>query len=137
MSLARRVLVVDDEEKILFVLRHALARLGADCLVETAGSGQQALDMVRQAPVDLVLTDLHMPDMDGVALTQALRGMDLDPVVIWMTAYNCCTAQDDMERLGVHRCLDKPIEIDEIRRIVSEALWDGDRDTESPKECEP
>ena len=40
-----------------------------------------------------------------------------------MTAYHCSAQEDEMKRLGVCCCLDKPIEIDEIRRVVSEALW--------------
>jgi CheY-like chemotaxis protein len=126
MSTAKRVLVVDDEDKILFVLSRALARLGAECQVHTASSGKEALEMAQEASFDLIVTDLRMPEMDGIVLTQALRSLAFDPVVIWMTAYNCCTMEAEAERLRVHRCLDKPIEIGEIRRIVSEALWGAD-----------
>jgi hypothetical protein len=44
-----------------------------------------------------------------------------------MTAYHCSSQEADMRRLGVCCCVDKPIEIGEIRRIVSEVLWDGDQ----------
>ena len=126
MSALKRVLVVDDEPKILFVVRHALARLGEMCQVKTAVNGQQALAMAQDAPFDLVVTDLRMPEMDGLALTEALCDLDHAPAVIWMTAYHCSAQEADMERLNVCCCLDKPIEINEIRRIVSEVLWDGD-----------
>jgi two-component system response regulator AtoC len=135
MSATKRVLVVDDEEKILFVVRHALARLGANCQVQTAHDGRQALEMASDTPFDLVVTDLRMPEMDGIELTQALRELDCSPIVIWMTAYNGCSKAAEMERLQVRCCLDKPIEIGEIRRIVSEALWDGDTNIVSQKEC--
>jgi len=125
MSVTKRILVVDDEDKILFVLRRALARLREACQVETAQNGRQAFEMALNAPFDLVLTDLQMPDMDGVALTEALRELKPDPAVIWMTAYHCCAKAEEMKRLGVCCCLDKPIEIGEIRRIVSETLWPG------------
>ena len=115
--------VVDDEDKILFVVRRALARFHATCQVQTATNGQQALELARTAPFDLVVTDLRMPEMDGIALTEALRQEDARPAVIWMTAYHCSAQEDEMKRLGVCCCLDKPIEIDEIRRVVSEALW--------------
>jgi CheY-like chemotaxis protein len=123
MSAQKRVLVVDDEDKILFVVRHALSRLGENCQVETACSGLQAIEIARATPFDLVVTDLHMPEMDGIELTEALRELDSDPQVIWMTAYHCCTHETEMKRLGVCCCLDKPIEIAEIRRVVGEALW--------------
>jgi CheY-like chemotaxis protein len=122
MPTSKRVLVVDDEDKILFVLRHALARLGSECEVSTSNNGAQALEMAREAPFDLIVTDLRMPQMDGVALTEAIRTLDYDPVVIWMTAYDYCTASADAQRLHVHRCLDKPLEVAEIRQIVREAL---------------
>jgi DNA-binding NtrC family response regulator len=127
MSAAKRVLVVDDEDKVLFVMSQALARLGSACQVQTAENGRQALKIAQQAPFDLVVTDLCMPEMDGIALTQALRDQEHRSAVIWMTAYGCCRQANEMQRLGVLRCLDKPIEIGEIRRIVSEALWDSDR----------
>ena len=122
MSAHKRVLVVDDEDKILFVVRHALSRLGEDCQVETACNGRQALEIARTIPFDLVVTDLRMPELDGIALTEALRELDPDPQVIWMTAYHCRAHEAEMERLGVCCCLDKPIEIGEIRRVVGEAL---------------
>jgi CheY-like chemotaxis protein len=123
MAATKRVLVVDDEDKILFVVRHALARLGAECQVQTARNGRQALEMARSTSFDLVVTDLRMPEMDGIQLTRALRGLDSDPVVIWMTAYDGCAKAAEMARLRVHSCLDKPIEIGEIRRTVSNVLW--------------
>ena len=123
MAATKRVLIVDDEDKILFVVRHALARLGAECQVQTACDGRQALEMARDAPFDLVVTDLRMPEMDGIELTRALRDLDSNPVVIWMTAYDGSTQAAEMERLQVRCCLDKPIEIGDMRRIVSEVLW--------------
>jgi DNA-binding NtrC family response regulator len=128
MPATKRVLIVDDEEKILFVMRHALARLDAHCQVQTARDGRQALEMARDASFDLVVTDLRMPEMDGIELTRSLRKLDGNPVVIWMTAYGGCAQAAEMERLRVHCCLDKPIEIGDMRRIVSEVLWPADLD---------
>jgi DNA-binding NtrC family response regulator len=123
MAASKRILVVDDEDKIRFVVRHALARLGENCHVETAGNGRDALLLAQKTPFDLVITDLRMPEMDGVALTEALLKQDHNPAVIWMTAYHCASKTTEMKRLGVCCCLDKPIEIGEIRRTVSETLW--------------
>ena len=120
----KRVLIVDDETRILFVFRHALARLGPECQIETLSTGVDALETASKAPFDLVITDLRMPDMDGIALTEALRALPYHPIVIWMTAFDCCAVRADAERLGVYRCLDKPLEVSAIRRIVSEALRD-------------
>ena len=140
MSAHKRVLVVDDETKILFVVRHALSRLGEHCQVETARNGRQAIEIARATPFDLVVTDLRMPELDGIALTEALRELDPNPQVIWMTAYHCCAHEADMKRLGVCCCLDKPIEIAEIRRVVGGTLWPGLKDpygTRKETRCRP
>ena len=122
MSAPKRVLIVDDETKILFVLDRALTSRGSECKVVCSDSAQQALVLAQETRFDLVITDLRMSEMDGIAFTEALRTLPYDPVVIWMTAYACCTTSAEAKRLGVHCCMDKPIEVDEIRHIVREAL---------------
>jgi CheY-like chemotaxis protein len=131
MGAPKRILVVDDEAKILFVLNHALVKLGGGCHILTATNGQEALAIARDTPLDLIITDLRMPGMDGISFTEAVRALDYDPIVIWMTAYDCCTARGQARQLRVHHCMDKPIEICEIRRIVSGALWGDDGPNEA------
>lgn len=121
----KRILIVDDEPKILFVLYHTLACFGPECQVETFSSSLDALEMATRTRCDLVITDLRMPDMDGITFTESLRALPYDPIVIWMTAYDCRATRLDAQRLGVHCCLDKPLEVADIRHIVSEALWDS------------
>jgi CheY-like chemotaxis protein len=123
MTTSKHILVVDDEPNILFVVRQALERLSLNYTVETYTSCLDALKRAQATRFDLVITALGMPGMDGVALTEALRSLPYDPVVIWMTALDCCTFREDAQRLAVHRCLDKPMEMTEIRRTVMEALW--------------
>ena len=122
MSASQRVLIVDNEAKILFVFDRALDSLGSECQVVCSDSTREALALAQDTPFDLVITDLGMPEMDGITFTEALRGLSYYPVVIWMSACGCCTTGADARRLGVHRCLDKPMEVDEIRHIVREAL---------------
>jgi DNA-binding NtrC family response regulator len=126
----QRILVVDDERKVLFVLRHALARLVPHCQVETFDASLAALEAARKEPFHLAITALRMPGMDGIALTEALIALPDAPVVIWMTAYDCRTTAQDALRLGVYRCLDKPLEVDEIRHAVCEALENACRQVE-------
>jgi CheY-like chemotaxis protein len=123
MTTPKHILVVDDEPKILFVIGQALERLSPRCTIETYSRGVDALKRARATRCDLVVTALRMPELDGIAFTEALRSLPYDPIVIWMTAYDCCTARDDAQRLDVYRCLDKPLEVTEIRRIAREALW--------------
>ena len=126
MKKSKRILVVDDDERVLLVVHDALMRLGCEFEIATARNGREALEKVREAPFDLIITDLRMPDVDGIALTEAIREIDLEVAVIWMTAYGCHTTRAEAARLAVYRCLDKPVEIGEIRDAVRQALRAGE-----------
>ena len=122
MSTRRRILLVDDDTRVLFVLGETLGTLGDRYEIVSAENGQSALAILRETHFDLVITDLRMPDMNGVELTEAIRALSPTTGVIWMTAYDCRTLVDQAARLEVFRCLDKPLEIDDIRDTVREAL---------------
>ena len=122
MGLRKRILIIDDEVNVLFVMHDALARLGDEVEIVTAQGGHEAMRKAIAAPFDLIITDLRMPDLDGVELTRAIKTLNPDTVVIWMTAYGYHEVSDTAARLMVYRCLDKPVEVAEIRRIVQEAL---------------
>jgi DNA-binding NtrC family response regulator len=117
-----RILVVDDDERVLFVLRRALLAFQNECEIVTASDGRQALSKAEEIPFDLVITDLKMPGVDGISLTQAIRDLNSGTVVVWITAYGCAQVSDEVRRLSVYECLEKPLRIDEIRRVVREAL---------------
>ncbi len=125
----KRILVVDDDERVLFVLHDTLARLGSEYEVVTAHSGYEALDKAREMPFDLLIADLRMPGMDGVELTEAVKTLSPSTVVIWITAYGSQETRAEAQRLGVYRCLDKPLQVAEIRRIAREALEASGRQT--------
>ena len=120
--MTQRILVVDDEARVLLILHDTLQRLGSNFEVVTAQSSSEALTIAGNEGFDLVITDLRMPGMDGVELTQALRAMYPEIRVIWITAYGCHKAHNESARLGVFRCLEKPLEIKQIRQVALEAL---------------
>lgn len=122
MSTRSRILIVDDEQSVLFVWRKALQKLAQRVDVEIASSGDEALHKMEQSPFDLLITDLRMPGLNGQALTRAI--MDLQPglLVIWITAYRSAEIEAEAEQLGVARCLDKPLTVDRIRQAVSQEL---------------
>jgi two-component system response regulator GlrR len=130
MSVLRRILIVDDDERVLFVLHHTLMRMGNEYEVVTAHGGREALDRFGERPFDLIITDLRMPDMDGLELTEGIRSLGSSVAVIWITAYGCHKVRDEAARLAVCACLDKPLEIAEIRQAVREAL--GTTEDQSP-----
>ena len=132
MNVRKRILIVDDDERVLWVLHDALVRVEDGYEVVTARSGREALHEFGKQPFDLVITDLRMPGMDGVELTRAIRALDPGAAVIWITAYGSHEVRDELARLAVYDCLDKPLEIAEIRQVVREAL----EATESQKQSD-
>jgi DNA-binding NtrC family response regulator len=122
MNRRQRVLIVDDDERVLFVLRRALTMPAFDYEIVTAGSSDDALRKAKEAPFDVVVTDLVMPGMDGMELTEAIKTQRPDTVVIWMTAFGNCWLRKKAERSSVYRCLEKPLKIAQIRDAVLEAL---------------
>jgi len=122
MTARTRILVVDDDPMVLFVFQDTLQKLGDQYEIVTTQSGRQALDEIRARPFALVITDLTMPDLGGVELSEAITQTRPDTVVVWITAYGCHSVFAEAARLGIYRCYDKPLEVDEILQIAREAL---------------
>ncbi len=123
MYSCKRILIVDDEPQVVFVLRHSLRKLGSTYEILTAMNGQEALEKLKVAPFNLLITDLEMPGMNGVTLTENARTIAPDLRVVWLTAYDHWKAE--AERLGVYRYMLKPVDIDLIRQIVQEEMEAG------------
>ncbi len=127
----KHILVIDDDAGVLFVLHDILDRLGEDYQVVTANTGPQALEEIKKRPFDLVITDIGLPNINGVELTEVFRTLSLDTPVIWITAYDCHRFHSDVSRLNVFCCMDKPLEIGKIRQTAREALASQERLAES------
>src|SRR5438132_10266461 len=80
METKKRILVVDDEQEITLVLRSGLAEQGYD--VRVAGEGESALELFQAWTPDLVVTDLSMPNMNGLKLCQRLREISSVPIIV-------------------------------------------------------
>jgi CheY-like chemotaxis protein len=105
-----------------------LRRLGDDYNVTTANDGWEALERAKRVPFDLIITDLKMPGLNGVELTRAIRRLGSDTAMIWITAYSSDEVRREAANLSVRRCIDKPVEITRIRKIVRNVLEDGKND---------
>jgi DNA-binding NtrC family response regulator len=122
VNILKRILIVDDEKGVLLVLRDALSKLSDGYHIVTAQNGREGLDLALAEPFDLVITDVRMPVMGGVELTEAIKSARPDTPVIWMTAHGFALVEDDAARLGVLQCLQKPLDLAEIRQAVQQAL---------------
>lgn len=114
-------LVVDDEEGVRFFLEEALQRAGY--VVATASSGEEALERLRETRFDLVMLDLRLGGrIDGLRVLEAVKWRWPETVAIILTAHGSLESAMAAIREGVDGYLLKPVEPDEVRRAVQEAL---------------
>jgi two-component system, NtrC family, response regulator AtoC len=115
----RRILVVDDEENLRLVLRTLLRRAGYE--VETASTGEEALDKVEAFGPDVVITDVRMPKMSGLDLLSALRAKQSLATVIVMSAYGSVDLALEAMKAGAYDYVAKPFKPDEILLVLKKA----------------
>jgi two-component system response regulator AtoC len=108
----KRVLVADDEENIRLVLKTLLKRNGYQ--VETAVSGEQALQLIDSFGPDVVITDVRMPKMGGLDLLSTLRAKNNPATVIVMSAYGNVDQAIEAMKAGAYDYLQKPFKPDEV-----------------------
>jgi putative nucleotidyltransferase with HDIG domain len=115
-----KILVVDDEEAIRDVVSTLLEAQGYDCA--SVGNGRLAQEYVGQHPVDLVLSDMVMPEMDGLALVEWLRKNEPDVPAIMVTAMHDLSTALEAIRRGAYDYILKPFEKDHLYLAVGRAL---------------
>ena len=115
-----RCLVVDDEPALRRILVRMLAAAGYECA--DAGSGSEAIAQLERAPFDLVLSDIHMPAMDGVALLEQVRTRWPDTGVVMITAVSDVQTAVACLNRGALDYLGKPFQIEEAHARVRQAL---------------
>ncbi|MGE0483914.1 MAG: sigma-54-dependent transcriptional regulator [Gammaproteobacteria bacterium] len=117
------VLVVDDEVKMQRVLEIMLGELGHDVL--RAGDGVEALALIERETVDLVITDLRMPRLDGLGLVRELAARDALPPTIVVTAHGTVESAVEAMKLGALDYILRPFEIETVELAVTRALGIG------------
>lgn len=120
---APHILVVDDEKDTCLLLSQVLEKEGY--AVDTANSGNEALSILRKKKINLVITDLKMPEMDGLTLIREARKLKFDTKFIMMTAYGEIETYLDAINMGAFDYLNKPMEISDVRNVVKKALQAG------------
>jgi len=114
------VLIVDDEKNYPPILSAVLQEEGFETL--TAGSGQDALSQLENADVDLVLTDMKMPGMDGMSLLEQIKQKDPDLPVIMMTAHGTVDKAVEAMQKGAYSYLLKPFDNKRLVVFVNKAV---------------
>jgi len=116
----RRLLIVDDEETVTRFYRRTLASQGYE--VVCTRSGNDAIELVRTSPFDAVLSDISMPEMNGIQLLRAVRKLDLDLPVILVTGEPHLDTAIQALRHGALRYLVKPVKPQELLDVVAHAV---------------
>jgi len=116
------ILVVDDEANIRLTVRMALESEGY--LVREAPNGMAALEMLNESSIDLMVLDLNMPELDGMAVLQQLQSLPAAerPKVVVLTAYGSVPAAVKAIRLGASDFIEKPASPDDLRSVVNGVL---------------
>lgn len=120
----KRVLVVDDEEDMLWMLQRNLNKGMQDVEILAAQSGEDALAVLSDKSVNLVITDINMPGMSGLDLLIEINNRYPETGVIIMTAYPSNAYENQAVEGGSLRYIEKPFDIKEVRAIVEDVLKD-------------
>lgn len=115
------ILIVDDEENIRKVLKGLLAKNGFDVVLQ-APDGRRALELIQDNNIDIVISDVNMPAMDGLALFSKVKDMDL--VFIFLTAFGTVDMAVDAIKAGAYDFIPKPFNEEELVNTVKKAAAD-------------
>ena len=120
MAARAHILLVDDDER----LRHAAGKVltAEGYIVVSAASGREALEVLKQQAVALVVSDLRLPDLDGIALLKQARGLLPEAEVVMITGYGSIEKAVEAMQLGAYDFLQKPLDSAALLKTVAKAL---------------
>jgi len=119
----QKILVVDDEQLIRWSLEQNLKKQGYE--VFTAGSGEEALRLVREELPELVLLDIQLPGINGLETLERIKEHDEEVTVIMVTALGVLETAVKAMRLGAYDYINKPFNLDELAIVIKKALETG------------
>lgn len=122
-ELAKRILVVDDEENTRLGLSKLLSQEGF--VVDLAANGGEALEILRRQRFNLVISDINMPDMNGIAFLREISRRFPSTNVIMITAYGGVESYLEAMNLGALEYLHKPVRLDELRSVMKKVFSSG------------
>jgi DNA-binding NtrC family response regulator len=115
-----KILIVDDEEAARYGIRRALEN--RETQVFEADSAEAARAVIQMHQPQLMLTDINMPDEDGITLLRSLSDKPAKPLAIMITAYGTAKVAVEAMKAGAYDYITKPFEIDELRLLITRAL---------------
>lgn len=116
------ILIVEDKKSFGEMLRSNLEDAGIDCTL--VRRGREALQFFKKEKVEIVLIDLRLPDIDGIALLHEMKKLDLDTKCIIMTAFGTIERAVEAMKLGAYDFLTKPFDIEQLITLLNRVLRD-------------
>ena len=120
----KRVLIVDDEEDLTWSISKHLSKDKDKYELTAVNDAKTALEVLSQVPVDLVVSDIRMPEISGLDLLLEIRRKYPSTKVIIMTAYGSSEVQQEANERGCFKYLEKPFEIQELRQMILDGVED-------------
>ena len=120
----QKILVVDDEHLIRWSLEQNLKKQGYE--VVTAASGEDALKLLKDDVPDLMLLDIQLPGIDGLAVLERVKEMEEEIIVIMVTALGVLETAVKAMRMGAYDYINKPFNLDELAIVIKKALETGE-----------
>lgn len=120
----QKILVVDDEHLIRWSLEQNLKKQGYE--VVTAASGEDALKLLKDEVPDLMLLDIQLPGIDGLAVLERVKEMEEEIIVIMVTALGVLETAVKAMRMGAYDYINKPFNLDELAIVIKKALETGE-----------
>ena len=114
------ILLVDDDREFLKAMKKMFEKSGY--IVTLAGDGMEALEILSRDAFDLIISDLRMPNLNGIELMEEISRKKLDVPVIFITAYGEVESYMDLMNLGAFEYINKPVRGREILSVVERAL---------------
>jgi two-component system response regulator (stage 0 sporulation protein F) len=121
-----KIMIVDDEENLIYFLRQALEFQFPGCSVDAAYSGEEGLSHLAEHAYDLIIADYRMPGFSGLELIQGVRYLDSQTRIILMTAYGSDDLRGEAGTLGVSHYFQKPFDVDEMLAAVGRLIGAGE-----------
>jgi len=118
----KKVLIVDDEETLTWSMSKSLSKDRDKYEVIVANTGKEALNLLKKNEIDLVISDIRMPDINGLDLLVKVKKEFPQTQVIIMTAYGSSDVQKEANRRGSVFYIEKPFEINDIRKIILDLI---------------
>lgn len=123
------ILLVDDDKEFRKAMKKMFENYGYTAVI--AADGNEALDAISKEDFDLVISDLRMPNLNGIELMEELQRRGLEIPIVFLTAFGEVESYMDLMNLGAFEYLNKPVKSKEILEVVRRATESHTNSTES------